>query len=271
MKLKDQIKIVVFDYDGTLVDYHRQMSDKTIEALNLLKKNGYKLAIASGRMCRIIGNIISEYTDYRVFDYFFGANGSEYLVIDKNDYVSLNSLSSEEIKSIVMKLDGTIGVPSVYNPYHCYVPINTKKERYSEFEKYIGYNFEQFDFSQLQDTFPKVLYFFEEKDYDKAYEVLSSNEFSNYSLVRSNKRILELLPKGVSKANCIKLLTELENVDSRQIMAFGDEQNDLSMMQSCVGVAMGNARDEIKRKVDYIAPNVNEDGIYGFFKEHEFI
>ena len=55
------------------------------------------------------------------------------------------------------------------------------------------------------------------------------------------------------------------DIDMKDVMAFGDNGNDLSMLEMAgVSVAMGNSDDEIKEKCDYVCKDNNHDGVSSF-------
>ncbi|MCC9760739.1 HAD-IIB family hydrolase, partial [Streptococcus agalactiae] len=69
----------------------------------------------------------------------------------------------------------------------------------------------------------------------------------DYEMFKSRDIILELMPKGVHKAVGLELLTKHLGLDSSQVMAMGDEANDLSMLEwAGLGVAMANGIPEAK-------------------------
>ena len=68
--------------------------------------------------------------------------------------------------------------------------------------------------------------------------------------------------KGVDKGAAIRRLGEILNVKPEEIMAFGDGQNDLPMIETAgIGCAMENAVDDLKRVAQVIAPKNTEDGV----------
>jgi hydroxymethylpyrimidine pyrophosphatase-like HAD family hydrolase len=68
--------------------------------------------------------------------------------------------------------------------------------------------------------------------------------------------------KGVSKLSALEHACDKLGIDRREVMAFGDAQNDMSMLAFAgYGVAMGNACDELKAMADEITATNNEDGI----------
>lgn len=72
----------------------------------------------------------------------------------------------------------------------------------------------------------------------------------------------EFTPLGVDKTRALRETFQVLGIDSSEVIAFGDAQNDLTMLQwAGTGVAMGNATDEVKAAADEITASNNEDGI----------
>ncbi len=62
------------------------------------------------------------------------------------------------------------------------------------------------------------------------------------------------------------------DVNSNQVVVFGDGYNDLSMFRpEWLNIAMGNARDELKLEADYITTDCDKDGIYNACKHFKWI
>jgi len=92
-------------------------------------------------------------------------------------------------------------------------------------------------------------------------------ELSNrINVYRSEPFYLELVPKGIDKANSIKVLRNRTHTKREEIIAIGDGYNDLSMIKYAgLGVAMGNAQPPIKAQADLVLPHTNdEDGVAHF-------
>jgi len=90
------------------------------------------------------------------------------------------------------------------------------------------------------------------------------------NVYRSEPFFLELMPHGVDKANSLKELLNHLNLSTEQMISCGDGYNDLSMIEYAgMGVAMANARDEIKKVADYITLSNDDDGIAHVI--HEFM
>ncbi len=72
----------------------------------------------------------------------------------------------------------------------------------------------------------------------------------------------EANPKGVSKGNALKFLCHKLNLSSENLMAIGDEENDLSMIKLAgVGVAMGNAVPAVKEAAQRVTSDCDHDGV----------
>ena len=68
---------------------------------------------------------------------------------------------------------------------------------------------------------------------------------------------------GNDKGNAIQLLTKHANIDLKDTIAFGDGNNDVSMLKLVhCGIAMGNGTEEAKRAADFVTDSIFEDGIY---------
>lgn len=90
------------------------------------------------------------------------------------------------------------------------------------------------------------------------------------------EKCLEIFDGGVSKYNAIKLIMEKENIKNEDVIAFGDGLNDVDMIKlSGIGVAMGNALDEVKEASDYITISHNDDGVIyflrGYLRENDLV
>ena len=77
---------------------------------------------------------------------------------------------------------------------------------------------------------------------------------------------------GVDKAVGVRSFVQHLGIDISEAIAFGDGGNDIPMLRAAgIGVAMGNASDEVKKHADYITASVDDDGLYKAFKHFELI
>ena len=87
-------------------------------------------------------------------------------------------------------------------------------------------------------------------------------EFPQIRIYRSKDTYLEIMSMKASKSDAIHMLKDHFHVKQEEIMAFGDNFNDIDMIRYAgLGVAMGNAADEVKEVADYITLSNEEDGV----------
>ena len=77
---------------------------------------------------------------------------------------------------------------------------------------------------------------------------------------------------GVNKGSTILQLLDLLGLDAASAIGIGDSNNDIEMLQVCgVGIAMGNATDEVKSQADEVTTAVLDDGVWNAFRRHGLI
>ncbi len=81
------------------------------------------------------------------------------------------------------------------------------------------------------------------------------------SITRTHEWLVETTAPGVDKGSGLRRLCDLLGVDIRRVMAVGDSDNDIPMLEAAgFGVAMGNASAQVKAVADWIAPTIEEEG-----------
>lgn len=89
-------------------------------------------------------------------------------------------------------------------------------------------------------------------------------------LYRSKDTYIEIAPKKISKATGLKLILEkYYSFGMDQVVAFGDNYNDIDLLQQVgIGVAVGNARPEVKAVANFITLHHKEDGVADFLEKN---
>lgn len=87
-------------------------------------------------------------------------------------------------------------------------------------------------------------------------------------ITNSNPNNLEFNPKGISKARGVKEVCEHLGIQMSEVVAIGDSLNDALMIQHAgLGVAMGNAQDEVKEVADMVVATNDESGVARLISE----
>ena len=82
---------------------------------------------------------------------------------------------------------------------------------------------------------------------------------------------MECQLKGISKGNALSIAAEMEQITPQEIIAFGDGENDISMLKYAgCGIAMNNAMTSVKQIADMICPSNQKDGIAVFLNQKLF-
>lgn len=99
----------------------------------------------------------------------------------------------------------------------------------------------------------------------------AAQRFPTLEFVRSGNIFLEVLTRGVSKLTAMERLREHYHVDMDQIVAVGDYYVDIGMLSHAgLGVAMGNAPEEVKRAAARTTASNDEEGVYLALKTLKF-
>ncbi|MEG1475150.1 MAG: HAD hydrolase family protein, partial [Longicatena sp.] len=91
----------------------------------------------------------------------------------------------------------------------------------------------------------------------------------NLHIVRSEGSIYTLTHILATKGETLKRILDMYNISTNQVLAFGDNYNDISLFQcACISVAMNNAEEEVKKEATFITKSNNEHGVSIFIKKY---
>ena len=258
---KNKIKAIFFDIDGTLVSHKQEkVPDSTRRALKALRENGIKIILASGRHKIDLDELPVKDLE---FDGYLVLNGQLLLDANRQMYSGLG-IDEEEMK-ILSRIFKTRKIPFAFM---------------TENGRYINY-IDDTVVSTLGDTMgsiPDLGTFSGEKIYqiwafvpEKEQEVLRGL-LDECDITSWNDTAIDIIPKGGGKSTGMQVFLDKNGLDRSEIMAFGDGENDMTMLEFAgIGVAMGNAKDSVKAVADYVTDSVDEDGIENALKHFGLI
>ena len=260
---KSMIKAVFFDIDGTLVSFKtHEVPQSTIEALDLLRKKGTKVFIATGRHYTSINNL----GDLK-FDGYVTLNGG-YCFAGEDKVIYKHSIPDRDIEALIRYMETEESFPCAF-VQEKEIFMNYKDETVEEIFNML--NFPEPPNRPMDEIRGKTAYqlvsFF-----TAAQEKKSMTRLSNCESTRWNPLFTDVVPAGSSKRVGIDKMLEYFRIPLNECMAFGDGGNDVAMLQHAgIGVAMGNAEDDVKQYADYITDSVDEDGIFKALKHLNII
>ncbi len=257
----DDIRIVFFDIDGTLRAFDStQLSPRTHDTLLQLQKNNIRICIATGRP-----PLTTPKFDGIDFDAIINFNGS-YCIAGK-DEIYKNPIETKAVHQIISNAS-KIGRPVVLSSIDRMLA-NGRDEDLVEYFKIAnvevpsGEGFEELANQEIY----QIMSGGRKSEYDALLHGVTGAEITTW-----RPRAVDIIPKNGSKAFGIQKVLKYFHLDKSQSLAFGDGGNDIAMLQSVgLGVAMGNASDDVKHAAGAVCGSAENDGIYIFCKEHHLI
>ena len=260
-------RMVVTDLDGTLLNSQKQVSEGNIEAIHKLKDQDVKFVMATGRsdvMTRAYTKKIKN------ADIVIGCDGAIIRNIRTGEILYENHISSETCHK-AFKICQKYGLDYYVFAKDELVSDDPENERFILHQKFNEnvLEDEQIPMQVVEDLDRYV-------DDHIVYKIVASHNDTNYldevakvvkketdaDAIRSGKRVLAIKARGVSKAEAIKKLAQALNISIKDIIAFGDEVNDMEMLRLVgLGIAMENADDVVKKAADQVAGNNDMDGV----------
>lgn len=256
------IKLVAIDLDGTLFNQQKEISKRNREALKRIEANGIKVVICTGRPLIAIQPVLQLLDLNKDDDYSITFNGGliqhnasgdilEKLVLQKADVQNIYQLAEKlELpldavsNDVVYQLPGR--TPSLYS--------NMNRQM-----TFLDCTSEQLN---AKIDYNKVLLSQEPEQLDAKIPAVLETFGDRYRIMKTQPFLLELAHPNVGKAHGLEVLGQHLGIQPSEMMALGDEENDLDMLQYAgVGVAMGNASQAAKDAADVVTLTNEEDGV----------
>ena len=261
------IKMIVTDMDGTLLDEKGEFDrDRLKNILDELDKREMRFVVATGneihRMRLLFGDLLERLT-------LIVANGAR--IFDKNEILLGTCWSQDLVAQVLSYFEGRErDVHLVVTAENgAFVKMGTifpmiEKVMTAEMaqEFYQKINFVE---ALRPDDFPQVLKMsmvVNEQAAVQAIRQLNQDFADTLNAVTSGYGAIDILQKGIHKAWGLKQLMQKWKIQEQDIMAFGDSENDIEMLQLAgISYAMENADPRVKTVADHLAPANTEAGV----------
>lgn len=261
-------KIIFLDMDGTLLTSDKIITERTVALLQQMLTEGHYVAFNSGRPINSIINLVKKFNVLGDNVYILGFQGNIIYEMKTGKVLDMQSIPKEKSVEVIKRLrEQDIYVHSYKSD--TIIAFEDKKDS-DELRRYQQLTNEPAMFVKDVDEFisydlPKIIAIdYENIDrlnaFQKENAYLEGEELESFF---SQPHFLEYVKKGSNKGYGVKFLADYLNIDIADTIAVGDEQNDISMIvEAGVGVAMSNARDDVKEVADYVTENDNNhDGV----------
>lgn len=256
--------LIAFDLDGTILTDEKNITEITKNYIKKLIDDGHKVCIATGRP---YAGMLNYYKELNLDTPIINTNGGMIHNPNDDNFTKVHlGMDKEIIKDIFSNnkdsiLDGYFG-------YDQKVYLTSMHERLAPFI-HIDETIEVIE-GPLEDTIDVqtsgVIVVVDAKNHKK-FEEYVSNKYDDILALREFRRteethLYELYQKSISKREGLQVVLDYYGLTSKNLIAFGDGDNDLEMLDfAYVGVAMVNGREEALNAAKYITrTNNNEDG-----------
>ena len=267
------VKLIACDLDGTFLDgtpasVKKNVPEINVRMINELSEKGIVFVPASGRDLPSIKEMLSVIKNIEYYSCFNGARifkGDELIYSEKMDREMCLDILKKAVE-LRLNYSGTAGYDV------CFTKMD--KEYFGEVEredtKYIFHSNENFDNTMAFD-FEKMVFFGDEEKFKILRDYIEEKYSDKVNIFSAGDNVTDVVSKKCSKGNSLRIIADHMGIATDEIMAFGDNENDLSMLTT-VGypVAMANGKDFIKELIKTHTEKGNNDGGVGLFLKKFF-
>ncbi|MBU9675214.1 Cof-type HAD-IIB family hydrolase [Planococcus sp. CP5-4] len=254
-------KIVFFDIDGTLKDYHENsISKSTKVAISELKRKGIKLVAATGRPL----SMCDEIRDLGI-ELFVTSNGG-YVTHGKEviHKVPLDSVILQEVMAFAQTEKHAL---SFYTEELTMTDVRDPRILAALKETLSLHEYPMVNPLIHEKEVFLLCLFADEEMTDKYIQ-----QFPHLTFHRWHPYIVNVLDREVSKSAAIESVLDNFGLDPSEAIAFGDGNNDIDMLEVVgLGIAMGNGSDRLKAAADFVTKTAADGGIEYALREFQII
>lgn len=282
------IKLVASDLDGTIIDRDNHIFEGNIKAISDINNSNIPFVVCTGKSYSIYQGLSSSFSaSYGIF-----GNGTS--IIDLK--------TGKEIYQSLLEPNNVINIIKLAKENNLHVHIYTKNQIVTEELLYLDlrnyrlqknniYN-NKLEFKIVPDLLKYLskketpisnivisashsLQNFEEK-ISNSFDVsiLNIKKYGKYkdTIINKEYEYLDIIPSNVSKSNALEILGNYLKINIDEILAIGDNLNDLDMVKKAgIGIALNNAYPTLKQVANYTTTKTVEQGgfaeaIYKFVK-----
>lgn len=251
-----QIKMVVTDMDGTLLNSNHEVSERFFSVFEKLKEKNILFVAASGRQYHSMIHKLQRIQDDIIF---IAENGA--LVKQGNQEISvtpINEALQGELLQIISHIDGAYAM--LCGKYKSYFDgrslqfLDQLKEYYSAYEIVEDYN-------MVNDEIVKIAVYHDISAEKYIYPKMHHLE-NEIKVKVSGQHWVDLNHSNAHKGNALQEVMNARDIGPSEVLVFGDYNNDLEMLELAeYSFAMANAHPNVKAVAKYTAHSHNDFGV----------
>jgi Cof subfamily protein (haloacid dehalogenase superfamily) len=251
------IKLLALDLDDTLLDEQIRITPRGEKAVRMAAGMGIKVVLTTGRNF----TCTEKYLRQLNLDTPVITNGGAEIYDAGGNLIYSRYLTPEMAKEVI---DFAVEEGVHYQTYReecfCYEKEDEYCALYRSFNGLQGLEIPDLRY-QKHET-PKVLFIDSEERIRELKDMAISKFGGRFNISISKPWYLEFNRPDASKGAALKHLSEMYGLQKENVMAVGDGQIDLSMIEYAgIGIAMANSGETVREKADFITDSNREDGV----------
>ena len=259
------VKLIAIDMDGTLLNSQKKIPAENIVAIQKASQAGIKIVLCTGRPK---SGIVPYFEQLGLTDeeYIIMNNGCSVYNTKNWDLMVAEELTYDEIERLAQVCGSYPEVCLTLTGDKSYYALADEVPDLVQYDAGLVFDtaraVDMADLKAEGELIFQAMYM-AKKEYLDVFQAAVDGDLSqDFSTVRSQEYIYEVLPQGATKASGLRQLAEKLDIEPAEIMALGDAANDIEMLDCAgVSVAMGNATDEIKKRCRYTTSSNDDYGV----------
>lgn len=252
--------LLVSDLDGTLLNGHCEISKRNVLAIKEFIKMGGNFTIATGRSIEAaLGYIEKLPVNFPVIVY----NGGMIYDVQNSRMIwqSILSKTSKQVVKDIYKEFPMVGIEVYSEGKVIVLRKNEYVMKHEKRDKMKFYSTDEIEGDVWKMEWNKVLLTYKREEMDKIGEMLKF-KYTNVRFIRSESTFIDIMPVEVSKGAALKIIADQKNIRMDNIIAVGDNMNDVEMIRSVgFGFAVKNANEKLIPHAAYMTVSNNEHAL----------
>ena len=268
-------RLIVSDFDGTLANSKNQINPEVLEAINQYVQDGGIFAVCTGR---ILSAIIYRLRELKLKGLVVAGQGSVIADIESGEIIKDTHFTRSQAVEICKGFESLDINVQAYGDYDFYSSLPEDEEHLNLYESIIGVKALHSDvklskfLANSDFKCSKFATLCLPKDQGNLYKKISEMFADSYDVTCSANVLIEVSQYGETKGAALKFLAEHYGVPMDKTCAIGDNLNDLSMLEVAgYGIAVGNASDELKKKVTLTTVTNDEGAVAKVIEKYGYI
>lgn len=271
---KINYKLIVSDFDGTLIDDNQCVLPQVRAAIDEYVACGGIFAVCTGRMLR---SILPQVRMLGLKGLVIAYQGTVIAEIESGKIIKFGGIDCEGAAEICKTLEELKESINLYADDVLYTDIPKDNKYLQLYERIVNVQANHVnglisDFIMKNKLFcQKVAVLVMPERQEELFNKLNTKLGKKYDVTCSATSLIEISPLADNKGEALKYLARHFGIPLEKSVAVGDNLNDLSMIEAAgVGVAVGNATQKLKDKADFVSDTNNQGAVAQIIKKYGF-